>query len=82
MDEEQQAAGAYVAVQKRIHEWVGAVDINSALPSAIRALNMAPETIVGQVRQTLTDQYMQRKRNQSREKTSVRKRMVTMLMQL
>jgi DNA polymerase elongation subunit (family B) len=57
--DEQQAAGAYVAVPKKgIHEWVGAVDINSLYPSAIRALNMAPETIVGQVRQTLTDRYM------------------------
>ena len=56
---EQQAAGAYVATPKRgIHEWVGAVDINSLYPSAIRALNMAPETIVAQVRQTLTDKYM------------------------
>lgn len=56
---ETQAAGAYVAVPKKgIHEWVGAVDINSLYPSTIRALNMAPETIVGQVRQTLTDQYM------------------------
>lgn len=60
--DEQQAAGAYVAVPKKgIHEWVGAVDINSLYPSAIRALNMAPETIVGQVRQTLTDQYMREK---------------------
>jgi DNA polymerase elongation subunit (family B) len=57
--DEQQAAGAYVATPKRgIHEWVGAVDINSLYPSAIRALNMAPETIVGQVRQTLTNQFM------------------------
>ena len=60
--EEQQAAGAYVAIPKKgIHEWVGAVDINSLYPSAIRALNMAPETIVGQVRQNLTDQYMYEK---------------------
>lgn len=61
-DEVSQAAGAYVATpHKGIHEWVGAVDINSLYPSAIRALNMAPETIVGQVRQTLTDQYMNEK---------------------
>ena len=61
-DEVQQAAGAYVATPKRgMHEWVGAVDINSLYPSAIRALNMAPETIVAQVRQTLTDQYMKEK---------------------
>ena len=61
-DEEQQAAGAYVATPKRgMHEWVGAVDINSLYPSTIRALNMAPETIVAQVRQTLTDHYMKEK---------------------
>ena len=58
----QQAAGAYVATPKRgIHEWVGAVDINSLYPSTIRALNMAPETIVGQVRQSLTNHYMHEK---------------------
>ena len=68
--DEQQAAGAFVATPKRgIHEYVGAVDINSLYPSAIRALNMAPETIVGQVRQTLTDQYMKDKGNKlAREK--------------
>jgi len=70
--DEQQAAGAYVATPKRgIHEWVGAVDINSLYPSAIRALNMAPETIVGQVRQTLTDQYM---RDKGRRLASKKKR--------
>ena len=58
-DGEMAAAGAYVAVPKKgIHEWVGAVDINSLYPSAIRTLNMAPETIVAQVRQTLTEQYL------------------------
>ncbi len=61
-NDEQQAAGAYVATPKRgMHEYVGAVDINSLYPSVIRALNMAPETIVGQVRQTLTNQYMRDK---------------------
>ena len=61
-EEEQQAAGAYVATPKKgMHEYVGAVDINSLYPSVIRALNMAGETIVGQVRQTLTDQYMKEK---------------------
>jgi DNA polymerase elongation subunit (family B) len=60
--DEQQAAGAYVATPKKgIHEWVGAVDINSLYPSVIRALNMAGETIVGQVRQTLTENYMKEK---------------------
>lgn len=61
-NDEQQAAGAYVATPKRgIHEWVGAMDINSLYPSAIRALNMAPETIIGQVRQSLTEHYMHEK---------------------
>jgi DNA polymerase elongation subunit (family B) len=54
-----QAAGAYVAYPKKgLHEWVGSVDINSLYPSAIRAMNMGPETIVGQLRQTLTNQYI------------------------
>jgi DNA polymerase elongation subunit (family B) len=69
-DSEMAAAGAYVAVPKKgIHEWVGAVDINSLYPSAIRTLNMAPETIVAQVRQTLTEQYLTEKaRNLASEK--------------
>ena len=54
-----QAAGAYVAFPKKgMHNWVGAIDINSLYPSAIRALNMGPETIVGQLRQTMTDKYI------------------------
>ena len=54
-----QAAGAYVAFPKKgMHDWVGAIDINSLYPSAIRALNMGPETIVGQLRQTMTDKYI------------------------
>jgi DNA polymerase elongation subunit (family B) len=50
-DSDEKAAGAYVAVPKvGIHEWIAAVDLNSLYPSVIRALNMAPETIVGQIR--------------------------------
>jgi DNA polymerase elongation subunit (family B) len=61
-DGDMAAAGAYVAVPKKgIHEWVGAVDINSLYPSAIRTLNMAPETIVGQLRQTLTEHHLTEK---------------------
>jgi DNA polymerase elongation subunit (family B) len=61
-EEVQQAAGAFVATPKRgMHEYVGAVDINSLYPSVIRALNMGGETIVAQIRQTLTDQYMKDK---------------------
>ena len=53
------AAGAYVAYPKEgIHDWIGSLDINSLYPSAIRALNMGPETIVGQLRQTMTKEYI------------------------
>jgi DNA polymerase elongation subunit (family B) len=66
------AAGAFVATPKRgMHEYVGAVDINSLYPSVIRALNMAGETIIGQVRQTLTDKYMDDK---GKQLASVKKR--------
>jgi DNA polymerase elongation subunit (family B) len=55
-----QAAGAYVAYPKKgLHDWIGSIDINSLYPSAIRALNMGPETIIGQLRQDRTDQYVQ-----------------------
>ena len=61
-DENTQAAGAYVAYPKKgVHEWIGSVDINSLYPSAIRALNMGPETIVGQLRPIMTDRYIQDK---------------------
>lgn len=57
-DEENERApvvGAYVAPPKKgIHRNVGCVDINSLYPSAIRALNISPETIVGQLRPTAT----------------------------
>jgi len=58
--EDSAAAGAYVAYPKEgIHDWIGSLDINSLYPSAIRALNMGPETIVGQLRQTMTDEYIE-----------------------
>jgi DNA polymerase elongation subunit (family B) len=61
-DEDTQAAGAYVAYPKKgIHEYVGSIDINSLYPSAIRALNMGPETIIGQLRPTMTDHYIAEK---------------------
>ena len=57
-----QAAGAYVAFPKKgMHDWVGAIDINSLYPSAIRACNMGPETIVGQLRPIMTDKYIKDK---------------------
>jgi DNA polymerase elongation subunit (family B) len=53
------AAGAYVAYPKEgLQDWIGSLDINSLYPSAIRALNMGPETIVGQLRQDKTQAYI------------------------
>ena len=50
------AAGAYVAFPKKgVHEWVASMDLNSLYPSIIRAMNMDPATIIGQVRLDLTE---------------------------
>lgn len=57
-----QAAGAYVAYPKvGMHDYIGAIDINSLYPSTIRALNMCNETIVGQIRPDRTDPYIEAK---------------------
>jgi len=59
--EDTNAAGAYVAYPKEgIQDWVGSLDINSLYPSAIRALNMGPETIIGQLRQDKTKDYIEK----------------------
>jgi len=59
VDEDTQAAGAYVAYPKKgIHKWVASVDINSLYPTAIRAMNMGPETVVGQLKQHMTDRVI------------------------
>ena len=61
-DANNQAAGAYVAYPKKgIHEWIGSMDLNSLYPSVIRALNMGPETIVGQLRQDYTQAEIESK---------------------
>jgi DNA polymerase elongation subunit (family B) len=57
-----QAAGAYVAYPKKgLHDWIGSMDINSLYPSVIRALNMGPETIIGQLRQDYTKAEIEEK---------------------
>lgn len=57
-----QAAGAYVAYPKKgLHDWIGSMDINSLYPSVIRALNMGPETIIGQLRQEYTKSEIETK---------------------
>jgi len=59
------AAGAYVANPvKGMHEWIGSIDLNSLYPSILRAGNMSTETIIGQVRHTITapgiEEYFQK----------------------
>ena len=55
-DDATQAAGAYVAYPKKgLHKWVASMDLNSLYPSVIRALNMAPETVIGQIRPEISD---------------------------
>lgn len=50
------AVGAYVAKPKTgLQEEIGCCDINSLYPSAIRSLNMSPETLIGQIRPTETE---------------------------
>ena len=49
------AAGAYVATPKRgYHQDIGSMDLNSLYPSILRSTNMSTETIVGQIRHSLT----------------------------
>jgi DNA polymerase elongation subunit (family B) len=57
-----QVAGAYVAYPKKgLHDWIGAIDINSLYPSTIRALNMGPETVVGQLRPIMTEALLKQR---------------------
>ena len=57
--ENTQAAGAYVAFPKKgLHLAIGSMDLNSLYPSVIRALNMGPETVVGQLRPDMTDRMV------------------------
>lgn len=49
--ENNRAAGGWVATpRKGLHKWLGSTDMKSLYPSVLRALNMSPETIVGQIR--------------------------------
>lgn len=54
------AAGGWVQYPKKgLHRWVGSSDLNSLYPSVIRALNMSPETLVGQIRLDRTNPQIQ-----------------------
>ncbi len=49
---DQQIAGALVLYpQVGLHEFIASIDINSLYPSAIRAINISPETLRGQFRE-------------------------------
>ena len=55
-EENTQAAGAYVAFPKKgLHKWIASMDLNSLYPSVIRALNMDPATVIGQIRPDISD---------------------------
>ncbi len=57
--ESNRAAGGWVATPKKgLHEWLGSTDMKSLYPSVIRALNMSPETIIGQIRLDRTDEQI------------------------
>jgi DNA polymerase elongation subunit (family B) len=61
-------AGAYVADPKEgMHDWIGGVDINSLYPSAIRALNMSPETVIGHIRPEYTDKLIYKRMKQEKK---------------
>lgn len=48
--------GALVLLpQAGLHEWIGSVDINSLYPSAIRSVNISPETLRGQFTRDVAD---------------------------
>lgn len=48
--------GAYVLLPQRgMHKWICSIDINSLYPSAIRAINISPETIRGQFTRNVKD---------------------------
>jgi len=55
-DGKRPVVGAYVAKPRQgIHREIACCDINSLYPSTLRALNMGPETLVGQIRLNRTN---------------------------
>jgi len=51
------AAGGWVATPKKgYHKYVASTDMKSLYPSVIRAFNMSPETIIGQIRLDRTNE--------------------------
>ena len=53
------AAGGWTPHPKPgLHYWIANTDMNSLYPSAIRALNMSPETLIGQIRLDRTNKAL------------------------
>lgn len=51
---DRQIAGALVLLpQTGLHKWVGSIDVSSLYPSAIRSINISPETLRGQFVETV-----------------------------
>lgn len=64
-EEDESIAGAFVLDPKPgISEWTASVDMSALYPSTFRALNMSPETIVGQIQQDLTTNLFDTKKNE------------------
>jgi len=62
------AAGGWTPKPKTgLHHWIGSSDMNSLYPSTIRALNMSPETLVGQIRLINTKQAISDFRSQGKK---------------
>lgn len=65
LEEIEPAIGAFVSDPKTgVTKFVGAVDLKSLYPSALRALNMSPETLFAQIRPDYTDKMIAKKRSQ------------------
>lgn len=59
-NDENKAAGGWVAMPKKgLHKWIASTDMKSLYPSTIRALNMSPETIIGQIRLDRTNSELE-----------------------
>lgn len=71
-------AGAFVKQPiVGMHEWIGSVDIVSLYPSTFRTLNMSPETIVGQIKPTLTIKMLENRAIKEIEKKKRGKKIVS-----
>ena len=65
----QSAGGWVIDISPGLHRWVGSVDIASLYPSIIRALNLSPETLIGQVNNDKTYDTIEKWIGDSKQKT-------------